>query len=90
MAIRLRLSDSAKDDGLMRDLPATMTPFHWHGDNFRFAAGAVSLASSEKTPCRHFATRQGTDYQFHFEVTQEGVASMRTHSRKISARKYSG
>src|SRR5208337_5128571 len=28
----IRLSDAAKDDRLMRDLPATMTPFHWHGD----------------------------------------------------------
>jgi GMP synthase (glutamine-hydrolysing) len=61
----IRLDDSAKDDRLMRDLPATMTP------------GAVSLASSEKTPCQAF--RHGDKaygFQFHFEVTREGVSAM--------------
>jgi len=61
----------------MRDLPATMTPFHWHGDIFDLPPGAVSLASSEKTPCQAF--RHGDKaygFQFHFEVTREGVSAM--------------
>ena len=73
----IRLDDSAKDDRLMRDLPATMTPFHWHGDIFDLPPGAVSLASSEKTPCQAF--RHGDKaygFQFHFEVTREGVSAM--------------
>jgi GMP synthase (glutamine-hydrolysing) len=73
----IRLSDPAKDDRLMRDLPATMTPFHWHGDIFDLPAGAVSLASSEKTPCQLF--RYGDKaygIQFHFEVTRDAVAAM--------------
>ena len=73
----IRLSDSAKDDRLMRDLPATVTPFHWHGDIFDLPPGAVSLASSDKTPCQAF--RMGDKaygFQFHFEVTQDGVAAM--------------
>jgi GMP synthase (glutamine-hydrolysing) len=73
----IRLSDSAKDDRLMRGLPATMTPFHWHGDNFDLPPGAISLASSEKTPCQAF--RHGDKvygFQFHFEVTRDGVAAM--------------
>jgi GMP synthase (glutamine-hydrolysing) len=73
----IRLSDSAKDDRLMRDLPATMTPFHWHGDIFDLPPSAVSLASSDKTPCQAF--RMGDKaygFQFHFEVTQDGVAAM--------------
>jgi len=73
----IQLDDSAKHDRLMRDLPATMTPFHWHGDIFDLPPGAVSLASSEKTPCQAF--RHGDKaygFQFHFEVTGEGVSAM--------------
>jgi GMP synthase (glutamine-hydrolysing) len=73
----IRLHDSAKDDRLMRGLPATMTPFHWHGDIFDLPPGAISLASSDKTPCQAF--RHGDKaygFQFHFEVTRESVAAM--------------
>lgn len=73
----IRISDSARDDRLMRGLPATLTPFHWHGDIFELPRGAVSLASSDKTPCQAF--RYGDKaygFQFHFEVTTEGVAGM--------------
>jgi GMP synthase (glutamine-hydrolysing) len=73
----IRLSDSAKDDRLMRGLPATMTPFHWHGDVFDLPRGAISLASSEKTPCQAFRHGDKTyGFQFHFEVTRDGVAAM--------------
>jgi GMP synthase (glutamine-hydrolysing) len=73
----IRLSDSAKDDRLMRGLPAAMTPFHWHGDIFDLPTGAISLASSEKTPCQAFRHGDKTyGFQFHFEVTRDGVAAM--------------
>ena len=73
----IRMSDSAKEDRLMRGLPTTMTPFHWHSDIFELPPGAVSLASSDKTPCQAF--RHGDKaygLQFHLEVTREGVAAM--------------
>jgi GMP synthase (glutamine-hydrolysing) len=73
----IRLSDAAKDDRLLRGLPATLTPFHWHGDIFELPRGATSLASSDKTPCQAF--RHGDKaygFQFHFEVTREGVGAM--------------
>jgi GMP synthase (glutamine-hydrolysing) len=73
----IRLSDSAKDDRLMSGLPATMTPFHWHGDIFELPPGAVSLASSDKTPCQAFRHGDKTyGFQFHFEATRDGVAAM--------------
>ena len=47
------------------------------GDIFELPAGAVSLASSEKTPCQAFRHGDKTyGFQFHIEVTQEGVAAM--------------
>jgi GMP synthase (glutamine-hydrolysing) len=83
----IRLSDTAKDDRLMRDLPATMTPFHWHGDIFDLPPGAVSLASSDKTPCQAFRHGDKTyGFQFHFEVTQESVAAMASAFAKDLAR----
>jgi GMP synthase (glutamine-hydrolysing) len=83
----IRLSDAAKDDRLMRDLPATMTPFHWHGDIFEVPPGAVSLASSDKTPCQAFRRGDKTyGFQFHFEVTQESVIAMANAFAKDLAR----
>ena len=73
----IKLEDAAKEDRLCRDLPGTLTPFHWHGDIFELPAGAVSLAKSEKTPCQAF--RYGDKaygFQFHFEVTRDAVAAM--------------
>jgi GMP synthase (glutamine-hydrolysing) len=73
----IRLGEAAKDDRLLRGLPATLTPFHWHGDHFELPRGAVSLASSDKTPCQAFRHGDKTyAFQFHFEVTRDGVAAM--------------
>ena len=75
---RISLDAAASDDRLIRGLPAAnLTPFHWHGDIFDLPAGAVSLASSEKTPCQAFRYGDKTyAFQFHFEVTVEGVRAM--------------
>lgn len=73
----IRMELAAKQDRLMRDVPETLTPFHWHGDIFELPEGAVSLAASEKTPCQAF--RYGDSvygFQFHIEVTNDSVAEM--------------
>ena len=73
----IRVAAAAKQDRLLCDLPESMTPFHWHGDIFELPAGAVSLASSEKTPCQAFRYGDKTwGFQFHFEVTSEAVGAM--------------
>jgi len=73
----VKLAPAAREDRLMRGLPPAITPFHWHGDVFGLPTGAVSLASSDKTPCQAF--RYGDNayaLQFHIEVTGEAVAAM--------------
>ena len=71
------LSEAAQEDRLWRGVAPTITPFHWHGDIFEVPAGAVSLASSEKTPCQGFRYGNGVyALQFHLEVTPESVAAM--------------
>ncbi|HYL60938.1 MAG TPA: type 1 glutamine amidotransferase, partial [Candidatus Acidoferrales bacterium] len=75
----IRFDDAARQDRLMRGLPESLTPFHWHGDIFELPSGAVPLAHSEKTPCQAFRYgRSAYALQFHFEVTSEGVRAMAT------------
>jgi len=74
---RVTLTDPAKDDRLFHGVAQTITPFHWHGDIFDLPSSAVSLASSEKTPCQAFRYGSSTyALQFHLEVTPESVAAM--------------
>jgi GMP synthase (glutamine-hydrolysing) len=74
---RVRLSEAAIDDQLMRGLPAEFVAAHWHSDVFDLPAGAIALASSEKTPIQ--AYRYGDrayGVLFHAEMTQEIIAAL--------------
>ena len=53
---QLTLSTEARSDPLLRGLPETFTPCHWHGDIFDLPQGAIALASSAMTRCRGFVT----------------------------------
>ncbi len=69
----VQLSKAALLDTVWKEAPQKFTAFHWHGDVFNVPEGAVSLASSELTPCQAF--RYGTNAYgllFHLEVT-EGI-----------------
>jgi GMP synthase (glutamine-hydrolysing) len=69
---RVTLSAAAKQDRLLRGLPPEFVAPHWHGDVFDLPAGAVALASSEKTPIQGF--RHGDKAYgllFHAEMTVE-------------------
>jgi GMP synthase-like glutamine amidotransferase len=67
----------AHEDRLFRGVAQTITPFHWHGDHFELPSGAVSIASSEKTPCQAFRYGEKTwALQFHLEVTRIGIENM--------------
>jgi GMP synthase (glutamine-hydrolysing) len=73
----VRLSEAAKDDRLMRGLPAEFMAAHWHGDIFDLPSGAVALASSEKTAVQ--AYRYGDKAYgllFHAEMRQEIIEAL--------------
>jgi GMP synthase (glutamine-hydrolysing) len=73
----VHLSDAAKDDRLMRGLPAEFTAAHWHSDVFDLPSGAVVLASSEKTPVQGY--RYGDrayGLLFHAEMTEEILSAL--------------
>lgn len=73
----VRLRAEAKDDRLLRGLPAEFVACHWHSDIFDLPAGAVALASSELTELQAF--RHGDNawgLLFHAEMTERVVAAL--------------
>jgi GMP synthase (glutamine-hydrolysing) len=71
------LTEYAATDPLLTELPARFTAYHWHGDAYDLPQGAVSLASSELTPCQGF--RYGANaygFLFHMEVTEKIIQNI--------------
>lgn len=68
----VRLTDAARDDRLLRGLPAEFLPMHWHSDVFDLPKGAIALASSEKTPIQAYRYgKKAYGILFHPEMTAE-------------------
>jgi GMP synthase (glutamine-hydrolysing) len=73
----VRLSDAAGDDPVMASLPREFVPAHWHSDVFDLPAGAVALASSEKTAVQAFRFgAQAYGVLFHAEITGERLSRL--------------
>jgi GMP synthase (glutamine-hydrolysing) len=71
------LTDAAADDPLWRGVDRSIGVFHWHGDAFELPPGAVSLASSEATPCQAFRHgRAAYGFLFHMEMDERMVGDM--------------
>jgi GMP synthase (glutamine-hydrolysing) len=51
---RVTMGGAAPDDAIFRSFHRSETVLHWHGEVFEPPAGAVSLASSERTECQAF------------------------------------
>jgi GMP synthase-like glutamine amidotransferase len=71
----LEFTPAAANDALFAGIGPRETVFHWHGETFSLAPGAVLLAASER--CRHQAVRYGQKIyalQFHLEVTPEMIS----------------
>ncbi len=73
----VRLADAAREDRLMRGLPAEFMAAHWHSDVFELPNGAVALASSAKTPIQAFRFGDNAyGLLFHTEITQERLGKL--------------
>ncbi|HET6464118.1 MAG TPA: gamma-glutamyl-gamma-aminobutyrate hydrolase family protein [Nitrospiria bacterium] len=73
----ISLKPAAMQDPLWAEMGPSFVAYHWHGDVFELPFGAVSLASSEKTP--HQAFRYGRSAYgvlFHMEVTERIIKEM--------------
>jgi GMP synthase-like glutamine amidotransferase len=71
----IQFSAAAQEDRLFAGFGRSETVFHWHGETFDLPAGAVLLASSERS--KNQAFRLGSTVyglQFHPEVTPEMIS----------------
>jgi len=67
----------AAQDALFAGVGPEFWPFHWHGDVFSLPKQAVSLASSQRTPCQAFRYGKNSyGILFHLEVTEEQISQM--------------
>lgn len=74
---RVELAESAQNDQLLGGIPPAFVACHWHGDIFPLPAGAVNLASSERTRVQAFRHgRNAYGFLFHMEVTIESLKGM--------------
>lgn len=64
-----------------RNMPHTMTAFHWHGDTFDIPRGAVHLGSSKACLNQGFVQGRILAIQFHPEVTEESVRRLTASCR---------
>jgi GMP synthase (glutamine-hydrolysing) len=73
----IELTEEGKRDPLWRGEPPQFVAYHWHGDNFDLADGAVSLASSQVTPVQAYRYGDKTyGLLFHLEVTASHIRGM--------------
>ena len=69
--------EAAKNDPVFRFFPKQLTTFHWHGNIFELPENAVSMASTEITPCQAFRLNETIfGFQFHPECTINSISSM--------------
>jgi len=74
---QVRLTDAARNDRLMEGLPAAFTAAHWHSDVFDLPAGAVALASSDRTENQAFRFGdKAYGLLFHAEISQERIGKL--------------
>ena len=56
---------------------------HWHGDTFNLPEGMHAFISSEATENQGFVTEQVAAFQFHMEMTPEGLISLIEHNQTL-------
>ena len=73
----VRKSESADDEPLFREFPASFVPLHWHGDVIEVPPGCVELGSSDLSPAQGFSFKgQCYGLLFHVEMTEQMVEGM--------------
>ena len=73
----LQFLPSLGDYRICRDLPSPRKVFHWHGDTFHIPPGAIRIAESQEFANQAFIFESRViAFQFHLEVTPEGVRKL--------------
>lgn len=70
-------TQEAQNIELLKNVPKTLTVFHWHGDTFDIPNGATHLMQTEICPSQAFLYGDRVlGFQFHLEATSESLNSM--------------
>ncbi len=76
----VNLTDAAHQSPLFDFLPNTFEVFHWHGDTFDLPSNAIHIARSNACTNQAFVYHDRVvGFQFHMEMTQEGIRSIIHH-----------
>lgn len=76
----VRMNNYAGQSVLLKGLPPTYSPFHWHGDTFDIPHGAQLFASSDACRNQGFVLYESIiGLQFHLEATAESLDGMIKH-----------
>lgn len=73
--------NKVNDHVLIKDLPASFTTFHWHGDTYTLPEGAIHLFSSEACMQQGFVLNKVAGLQFHPEVKKEALQVFTEHEK---------
>ncbi|TDQ40486.1 type 1 glutamine amidotransferase [Aureibacillus halotolerans] len=65
---------------LFSSWPQTLTPFHWHNDQFTLPPGAVSLGGNKMCECQGFSLNDRVvGLQCHFEMRPKDIETLIEH-----------
>jgi GMP synthase-like glutamine amidotransferase len=74
------LTEEGRRSPLLRDFPATLPVFHWHGDTFDLPQGGTHLMTSPACVNQAFSyCDRVIGLQFHLEVTPASVSALIDH-----------
>jgi len=68
--------------------PDDFVTFHWHGDTFEIPDKVVGFISSEACANQAFILDNVAAFQFHMEMTQEGMNELVRHNELIFEQSY--
>ncbi|HOO71099.1 MAG TPA: type 1 glutamine amidotransferase [Spirochaetota bacterium] len=73
----VNLLDVAESKTLFKDIPETITAFHWHGDTFDIPQGAQRIAENEACENQTFIYGNNViGFQFHLESTPQSIEKL--------------
>lgn len=70
----VQLTDEGRNDALLKNLPAELVVYQWHGDTFSIPQNGICLVNGSDCPSQ--ALRVGPSaygFQFHIEITDKSI-----------------
>ncbi len=79
----VKVNETKLPDRFRGIFPKTFKTFHWHGDTFSMPQGINSFISSNAAVNQAFVSDNVAAFQFHLEMTAEGVINLIEHNQTL-------